>query len=295
MITFIIPKNSGLQKCRRIARSYSSIAELIEVRGEDVPEFVYRAGNLEKRVIGITGEDLFEEYRLRNRLNGLEVVEKIEWYDEDFIYKKPALCLLGPESINLDLLPREITICINSKYRELSKKAILFLGNRGFNCRELYGNGAIEEYSRLGLADLIIDIVCSGKTMKKYNLKEYYKFFYSNIVVIKPQSRPNFRLNDLYKIIQQKINNPNKNSYTSRLISNPNELKRKLIEEAGEVITADSKENLIWECSDLLYFLFIIMARDRVTIEDIEKENERRNKETLLNNLELNKLKKGND
>jgi phosphoribosyl-ATP pyrophosphohydrolase len=53
---------------------------------------------------------------------------------------------------------------------------------------------------------------------------------------------------------------------------------RKLIEESAEVITAKDKENLIWECSDLIYFLFVIMAKEGVTILDVEEENERRNK-----------------
>jgi phosphoribosyl-AMP cyclohydrolase / phosphoribosyl-ATP pyrophosphohydrolase len=103
-----------------------------------------------------------------------------------------------------------------------------------------------------------------------------------------------FDLEELYEVICNRIKSNDEKSYTKKLISNLNELKRKIIEEAGEVITADSRENLIWECSDLLYFLFVIMAKEKITIKDIEKENERRNKETLLNNLELNKSKEGN-
>ena len=89
------------------------------------------------------------------------------------------------------------------------------------------------------------------------------------------------------RIISEKIKSNDEKSYTRKLIANPNELKRKIIEEAGEVVTADSKENLIWECSDLIYFLFVIMAREGITIKDIERENERRNKETLINNQVL--------
>ena len=97
----------------------------------------------------------------------------------------------------------------------------------------------------------------------------------------------NFDLQELYGIISEKIKSNDEKSYTRKLIANPNELKRKIIEEAGEVVTADSKENLIWECSDLIYFLFVIMAREGITIKDIERENERRNKETLINNQVL--------
>lgn len=88
-----------------------------------------------------------------------------------------------------------------------------------------------------------------------------------------------FSLSDLYTEIIQKQKSNDKNSYTKKLINNELLLKRKLIEEAGEVITAKNKENLVWECSDLIYFLFVIMAKNKITIEDIEKENFRRKKE----------------
>ncbi len=102
-----------------------------------------------------------------------------------------------------------------------------------------------------------------------------------------------FTLNDLYNKILEKTKSNDKRSYTKKLIKNPNELKRKLIEEAGEVITSDSKKNLIWECCDLIYFLFVIMAKEGIAFEDLNQENERRNKETLINKQNLNIEKKG--
>jgi phosphoribosyl-ATP pyrophosphohydrolase len=88
-----------------------------------------------------------------------------------------------------------------------------------------------------------------------------------------------FKLSDLYDEIIEKQKSNDKNSFTKKLLENPLLLKRKLIEETGEVITAKDKENLIWECSDLIYFLFVIMASEGVKIEDIEKENFKRKKE----------------
>jgi phosphoribosyl-ATP pyrophosphohydrolase len=38
---------------------------------------------------------------------------------------------------------------------------------------------------------------------------------------------------------------------------------------------------LIWECSDLIYFLFVIMSKEGISIKDIEKENEKRNKDVI--------------
>jgi len=88
-----------------------------------------------------------------------------------------------------------------------------------------------------------------------------------------------FSLNELYNTIQSRIKNNTKNSYTAKLVNDELLLKRKLVEEAAEVITAKDKQNLIWECSDLIYFLFVIMAKEGISIQDIEKENEKRDKQ----------------
>ena len=86
-----------------------------------------------------------------------------------------------------------------------------------------------------------------------------------------------FDLNALYEKIALRAKSALEESYTKKLFKDELLLKRKLIEEAAEVITAKNKENLIWECSDLIYFLFVIMTKEGVNISDIEKENERRN------------------
>jgi len=88
-----------------------------------------------------------------------------------------------------------------------------------------------------------------------------------------------FNLGALYNKIEERKNNAPLESYTKKLFEDEMLLKRKLIEEAAEVITAKNKEELIWECADLIYFLFVVMVNSGVTIEEIEKENERRNKE----------------
>lgn len=172
---------------------------------------------------------------------------------------------------------------MNSKYKQLAKTGILNrLEGKGYVFEKIYVNGASEEFFVKGIVDLVIDIVCSGKSAETAGLKVYEKIFESDIVII-GYKEDKFSLQELYKVICEKINSDDEKSYTSRIVKDYNLLKRKLIEEAGEVITADSKENLIWECSDLIYFLFVIMAKEGITIENIEKENERRNKETLIN------------
>jgi len=96
-------------------------------------------------------------------------------------------------------------------------------------------------------------------------------------------------LQELYDKIVSRINSNDENSYTRKLIADTEILKRKLIEESAEVITAKNREELIWECADLLYFLLVIMASKGVTLKDVYEENYRRDKETLINPEKLSK------
>jgi len=290
LIVFIIPKNSGLKcKAEEIVKEYK-YEKLVEVRGEDVPLVVKRLIDRNKNVIGITGEDLFKEFLLNNKNSNIKIIERIKWDDNNYLFKKPVLCLLGQKNKELVDLPKEIKICINSKYKELAKKLCTnLLENKGYIIEKIYASGTTEEFFINSIVDLVIDVVCTGKSAEKYDLKIYDKLFESDIVVVGNENK--FELEDLYKIICQKIKSEEKNSYTLELANDINLLKRKIIEETGEVVTADSKENLIWEFSDLFYFLLVFMAINNITPNEINEENERRNKETLINQDNLNKLK----
>ncbi|MFW6283536.1 MAG: bifunctional phosphoribosyl-AMP cyclohydrolase/phosphoribosyl-ATP diphosphatase HisIE, partial [Minisyncoccales bacterium] len=99
-----------------------------------------------------------------------------------------------------------------------------------------------------------------------------------------------FGLKELYNIILRKINSEEEKSYTRKLAKNPELLKRKIIEEAGETITAQDKKSLIWECSDLFYFILVLMANKGVEINEVERELEGRNKTNNLKQKDLNIL-----
>lgn len=61
-------------------------------------------------------------------------------------------------------------------------------------------------------------------------------------------------------------------SYTARLLREPELLAAKIEEEAREVIDAPNRENLAWECADLLYFMTVKMRREGVTIDDVMQQ-----------------------
>jgi phosphoribosyl-ATP pyrophosphohydrolase/phosphoribosyl-AMP cyclohydrolase/histidinol dehydrogenase len=60
-------------------------------------------------------------------------------------------------------------------------------------------------------------------------------------------------------------------SYTARLFNEPALLKAKIMEEAGELCDATSKENTAFEAADLLYFALVKCVAAGVSLEDIER------------------------
>jgi len=105
VIVFILaPKNSGLNKYKEISLSFFSnldSARVIEARGEDVPFLMGQFEGNNKRVIGLTGEDLYNEYILKQGTNNLKVIKKIEWTDPEAFFGKPACAFLDQKTRNL--------------------------------------------------------------------------------------------------------------------------------------------------------------------------------------------------
>ncbi len=186
MIIFIVPKNSGLKsKTEEVLKKFNLIGNIIEIRGEDIPCFVSKLSKKGKKVIGITGEDLFQEFILSNYNSKLEIIERIKWEDNNYLFKKPTLCLLGPKDKILSDLGNKLKVCVNSKYKKIAKKGILNkLETEGYTFEKIYATGATEEFFVKGIAELVIDIVCSGKSAKEAGLKIYERIFESDIVII---------------------------------------------------------------------------------------------------------------
>jgi phosphoribosyl-ATP pyrophosphohydrolase/phosphoribosyl-AMP cyclohydrolase len=80
----------------------------------------------------------------------------------------------------------------------------------------------------------------------------------------------------LQSIIAERFDHPVPGSYTATL---DNDLVReKIMEEAGEVCAAKTREEVIWEAADLLYFLTALMTREGVTAAEVLNELDRRHK-----------------
>ncbi|MEK6949142.1 MAG: phosphoribosyl-ATP diphosphatase, partial [Nanoarchaeota archaeon] len=87
-----------------------------------------------------------------------------------------------------------------------------------------------------------------------------------------------FGFEDLYDVISDRIINPKKGSYTSKIAADEKKIKEKIKEECMEILDYKGKDNLVWEISDILYFIFVLMAKNGITLDDIRNELWRRKK-----------------
>jgi len=83
-------------------------------------------------------------------------------------------------------------------------------------------------------------------------------------------------LNELYKVVNDRKNNPKEGSYTCYLFDKGlDKILKKIGEEASETIIAaknDSKDQIIYGVSDLLYHLVVLLVEKEITLEQIEEE-----------------------
>ncbi|MFN8549869.1 MAG: phosphoribosyl-ATP diphosphatase [Candidatus Obscuribacterales bacterium] len=81
-----------------------------------------------------------------------------------------------------------------------------------------------------------------------------------------------FSLPELFETIQSRKNSGSTKSYTATLLADRRLLLKKIMEEAYEVVSYSSKENLRWEIADLIYFASVLAVDEGLEWRDIEAE-----------------------
>ena len=120
-------------------------------KGPDVPTYVeYGAAD-----IGIVGRDTI----LQEALNIYEVL--------DLGFGKCRMCVCGPESAR-DLLQHHEQIRVATKYPKIAKD--YFYNKKHQTVEIIKLNGSIELAPIVGLADVIVDIVETGSTLRENGL-----------------------------------------------------------------------------------------------------------------------------
>ncbi|HSA07362.1 MAG TPA: bifunctional phosphoribosyl-AMP cyclohydrolase/phosphoribosyl-ATP diphosphatase HisIE [Candidatus Gastranaerophilales bacterium] len=87
-----------------------------------------------------------------------------------------------------------------------------------------------------------------------------------------------FNFETLYDVLLDRLLTLPENSYTTKLFKDDLLLKRKINEEAFEVLQAKDKDELIWEICDLTYFVMTLMVKNGISINDLKNHLESRRK-----------------
>lgn len=83
-------------------------------------------------------------------------------------------------------------------------------------------------------------------------------------------------INGLFGVLQDRATSAPAGSYTQRLFKDKELLHSKICEEAEELCTATSADEIAWEAADLIYFALVKCAASGVTISDVEKHLNKR-------------------
>jgi len=83
-----------------------------------------------------------------------------------------------------------------------------------------------------------------------------------------------FAWQDLFAVVRERLQGAKPASYTRTLTKT--KVRQKLLEEAGELILARNKDELIWEAADLLYFTTVLLAKAGIGLEQVMGELQRR-------------------
>ena len=96
------------------------------------------------------------------------------------------------------------------------------------------------------------------------------------ITVLESEEAPEFSVQGLYEMLQGRKTNPQEGSYTTYLFQKGiDKILKKVGEECTEVIIAskaNDKAEAIYEISDLMYHVMVLMIEMGISIDDIMKE-----------------------
>ena len=155
--------DNGKDQLKAQARNFP--LEVLYLRNGDIPQYLRDA----VVDIAIVGENLLIE-----KGNDLRIAEKLG-------FSKCKVSIAVPKDMNYNSISDLEGLKIATSYPNTVRD---FLDNKGV-CSELHIiNGSVEIAPNIGLADAIVDIVSSGSTLFKNNLKEVEELLVSEAVLV---------------------------------------------------------------------------------------------------------------
>ncbi len=122
-----------------------------------------------------------------------------------------------------------------------------------------------------------VDMDCDADTLI-FQVKQTGKACHLQRWSCFPSQTNTFNLNYLDEVFQQRLDNPQPNSYTNQLSESREFQAEKLREETEELIETDNFYDARWEAADLLFFTLIAAKSRGVSINDIVNELRSRHK-----------------
>lgn len=90
-------------------------------------------------------------------------------------------------------------------------------------------------------------------------------------------------IKELWSVIQDRKVNPKEGSYTNKLLLDEDKIIEKLREELAEIEQSikenkirDGKDSLVWESSDFIYHLLVLLAAKGIDLDEVLKELRKR-------------------
>ena len=202
----------------------------------------------------------------------IEIIEEINFDDRGLVpavvqdvdtKKVLMLAYMNKESIRKTLEEKEIW------YYSRSRQKLWKKGETSGNIQRLKGFYYDCDKDSILLLVEQVGVAC--------HTGEFSCFF--NEVVSEKKEETDI-LKELYDLISDRKENPKEGSYTNYLFEKGlDKILKKVGEETSEVIIGaknKNKEELVYEISDLIYHLLVLMVNENVTIEDINRELIRR-------------------
>ena len=88
------------------------------------------------------------------------------------------------------------------------------------------------------------------------------------------------KIEELYKIIDNRVKSKTKQSYTNNLLKmGPKKIAQKFSEESAELLIdylKGSKQRTVEEAADVIYHLLVLLRSKKISIKDIYNELEKR-------------------
>ncbi len=170
------------------------------------------------------------------------------------------LAYMNKESMKKTLVDKKAT------YFSRSREELWTKGEASGNIQEVVGF-----YFDCDKDTILLLVKQKGVACHTGNYSCFFNEVFSEDDVLKSEL-----IHRLYELIEDRKNNPKEGSYTNYLFDKGlDKILKKVGEESAEVIIGaknENKDEIVYEISDLVYHVLVLMVNSNVTIEDIKEE-----------------------